>query len=214
LRRAQRGGPSPAAPPLEARGDACYTGRVETTAAWFEAGGPANTDETLRLAAERARALGARHAVVASYSGRTGARAADLFRGVNLVVVGGVYGFREPNRTTMEAGHRSVIETAGARVLFAGHAFGMLGRAVHRKFGALQADELIAHVLRLLSQGFKVACEVACMAVDAGLVPAGEETVAIGGTGQGADTAIVLRPANTHAFFDTRILEIICKPRG
>jgi uncharacterized protein len=72
----------------------------------------------------------------------------------------------------------------------------------------------VAHVLRLLSQGLKVACEISCMAVDAGLVPAGEETVAIAGTGQGADTAIVLRPANTHAFFETRILEVICKPRG
>ena len=69
-------------------------------------------------------------------------------------------------------------------------------------------------MLRLFSQGLKVACEIACMAVDAGLVPAGEETVAIAGTGQGADTAIVLRPSNTHQFFDTRILEIICKPRG
>ncbi len=192
----------------------CYTGPMQATVAWFDAGGPANTEETLRLAAERARSLGARHAVVASYSGETGARAAELFRGVNLVVVGGVYGFREPNRVAMQAGHRSVIETAGGRLLFAGHAFGMLGRAVHKKLGAIQTDEIVAHVLRLLSQGLKVACEVACMAVDAGLVPAAEETVAIGGTGQGADTAIVLRPANTHAFFDTRILEIICKPRG
>jgi hypothetical protein len=24
----------------------------------------------------------------------------------------------------------------------------------------------------------------------------------------------VLKPSNTHTFFDTRILEIICKPRG
>lgn len=187
---------------------------MEAAAEWLEAGGPANTDRTLRLARDRAAALGVRHVVVASYSGQTGARAAELFRGMNLVVVGGVYGFREPNRVAMQAGHRSVIETAGGRILFAGHAFGMIGRAVHRKFGAIQADELVAHVLRLFSQGLKVACEVACMAVDAGLVPAGEETVAIGGTGQGADTAIVLRPSNTHQFFDTRILEIICKPRG
>ncbi len=181
---------------------------------WLEAGGPAHTELTLRLARERAAALGVRHAVVASYSGQTGARAAELFRDMNLVVVGGVCGFREPNRVAMQAGHRSVIEAAGGRILFAGHAFGMIGRAVRAKFGAIQADELVAHVLRLFSQGLKVACEVACMAVDAGLVPAGEETVAIGGTGQGADTAIVLRPSNTHLFFETRILEIICKPRG
>ncbi len=187
---------------------------METPATWFEAGGPANTDDTLRLAAARAAALGVRHVVVASYSGETGARAAGLFQGSNLVVVGGVYGFREPNRVSMQADHRSVIETAGGRVLFAGHAFGMMGRAIHKRFGAIQPDEIVAHVLRLLSQGVKVACEVACMAVDAGLVPAGVEAVAIGGTGQGADSAVVLRPSNTHTFFETRVLEIICKPRG
>jgi hypothetical protein len=187
---------------------------MEALTTWLEAGGPASTDRTLQLARDRAAAIDARHIVVASYSGQTGARAAELFRGKNLVVVGGVYGFREPNRAQMQSGHRSVIETAGGRVLFAGHAFGMIGRAVNKKFGAIQADELVANVLRLFSQGLKVACEISCMAVDAGLVPAGEETVAIAGTGQGADTAIVLRPANTHLFFDTRILEIICKPRG
>jgi hypothetical protein len=51
------------------------------------------------------------------------------------------------------------------------------------------------------------------MAVDAGLVRAGGEAISIGGTGTGADTAIVLKPSNTHTFFDTRVLEIICKPR-
>jgi hypothetical protein len=84
---------------------------------------------------------------------------------------------------------------------------------VNRKFGAIQVDEVIAHVLRLFSAGVKVGCEVACMAVDAGMIAAGEETVAMGGQG-GADTAIVVRPSNTHNFFDTRVLEIICKPRG
>ena len=99
------------------------------------------------------------------------------------------------------------------QVLFAGHAFGMLGRAVNRQFGAIQIDELIAYVLRLFGAGVKVGCEISCMAVDAGLIKSGEESIAIGGTGGGADTAIVLKPSNTHTFFDTRILEIICKPR-
>ena len=84
---------------------------------------------------------------------------------------------------------------------------------MNRRFGVIQIDEIIAHVLRLFSQGVKVACECACMAVDEGLVSSGEEAVSIGGTGKGADTAIVLKPSNTHTFFDSRILEIICKPR-
>jgi uncharacterized protein len=187
---------------------------MDCTTSWFDSPGPANTDRALDLAHARAKALGIRHVVVASYSGLTGAKAAGRFGDRGLVVVAGVYGFREPNAVAMQQEHRASIEAAGGKVLFAGHAFGMLGRAVHRKLGAIQTDEIIAHVLRLFGQGVKVACEITCMAVDAGLVPAGEEVVALAGTGQGADTAVVLRASNTHTFFDTRILEIVCKPRG
>jgi hypothetical protein len=113
----------------------------------------------------------------------------------------------------LTAAHRQAIEDAGGHILFAGHAFGMLGRAVRKKLGAVQADELIANVLKLFSEGVKVAAEVACMAVDAGLIAPGSTIVAIGGTGQGADSAVVLRAAHTQEFFDTRIHEIVCKPR-
>jgi len=59
----------------------------------------------------------------------------------------------------------------------------------------------------------KVACEIACMATDAGLIKTGEKAISIGGTRSGADTAVVLKPSNTHAFFDVILNEIICKPR-
>jgi hypothetical protein len=85
---------------------------------------------------------------------------------------------------------------------------------VNRRFNTIQVDEIIAHVLRRFSQGVKVGCEVSCMAADAGLIKTDEEAVAIGGSGGGSDTAIVLQPSNTHTFFDTKVLEIICKPRG
>ena len=186
---------------------------TETQTVYFEQRGPQNTADTLRLAHARAQELGIRNIVVASYSGETGARAAQMFAGDNLVVVGGVYGFREPNQVTMQEENRTIIELNGGQVLFTGHAFGMLGRAVNRRFGAIQVDEIIAHVLRLLSQGVKVGCEITCMAADAGLIKAGEEVIAIGGSASGADSAVVLRASNTHTFFDTRILEIICKPR-
>ena len=185
-----------------------------TTSVYFPEGGPQHTDETLRLAHARAGALGIRDIVVASYTGATGAKAARQFKDHNLVVVGGVVGFREPNQTAMRTENQQLIEDAGARILFSGHAFGMLGRAAHRRFGAIQIDELIAHVLRLFSQGVKVGCEIACMAADAGLVQSGAEIIAIAGSGSGADTAVVLRASNTHTFFDTRVLEIICKPRA
>jgi len=114
----------------------------------------------------------------------------------------------------MSAETEAAIVAAGGAVVHAGHAFGMLGRAVNRKFNAIQVDEIIANVLRLLSAGVKVGCEISCMACDAGLVKPRAEVIAIGGTGRGADSAIIVRAANTHLFFDLRVLEIICKPRG
>jgi hypothetical protein len=181
---------------------------------YFEGGGPKYTETTLHLARRRADELDMGNVVVASYTGRTGLMASEIFKGRNVVVVGGVYGFEEPNKVSMLPANRTAIEANGAKILFTGHAFGMLGRAVKNKFGAIQIDEIVANVLRLFSQGLKVGCEITCMAVDAGLVKAGAETIAIAGSAQGADTAIIIRASNTHNLFDSRILEVICKPRG
>jgi len=186
---------------------------TERRIVYFERGGAENTAETLRLARERTDELDLRAAVVASYSGETGAKAAAVFAGRDLVVCGGVYGFREPNAVAMKNEHRAAIERAGGRLFFAGHAFGMIGRAVNRRIGGVQADEIVANTLRVFGQGLKVCCEIACMATDAGLIRSGEEILAVAGTGKGADTAVVLAAANTHTFFDTRIREIVCMPR-
>jgi len=58
-----------------------------------------------------------------------------------------------------------------------------------------------------------VAVEIAVMAADAGLIPTGREVIAIGGSGSGADTAIVLQAAHMNNYFDLEIREIIAKPR-
>jgi hypothetical protein len=185
----------------------------EVKTVYFERQGKENTDETLRLAKERADQLGIRDIVLASYTGFTALKALEVFKGYNVVVVAGVVGFKETNKDRLPPGMREKIEAKGGKVVRAAHAFGTLGRAVNRRFGVIQIDEIIAHVLRLFGRGVKVGCEVACMAVDAGYVRAGDEVVAIGGSGGGADTAIVLKASNTHTFFESRILEIICWPR-
>jgi hypothetical protein len=188
--------------------------QIESKTVYFTHKGPQNTDAALELAKERADALGVGDILVASYSGETGVKASEIFAHHNLIVVAGVMGFKEPNKSAMSEENKSVIEDKGGKVLFAGHAFGMLGRAVNRQFGGIQIDEVISHVLRLFSPGVKVGCEIACMAADAGLIKVGEEVMAIAGSMKGADSAIVLRASNTHTFFRTQILEIVCKPRG
>ena len=42
----------------------------------------------------------------------------------------------------------------------------------------------------------------------------GNDIISIGGSGGGADAALVLKPAHQNNFFDLRIREIICKPRA
>ena len=74
--------------------------------------------------------------------------------------------------------------------------------------------EIIAHTLRLFGgEGIKVAVEVSVMAADAGLIPTNREIIAVGGSGAGADSAIVLKAAHMNNFFDLEIREIIAKPR-
>jgi hypothetical protein len=186
---------------------------IETGTIYFAMGGPENTEQALCRAGERAEELGIRNVVVASYSGATGARAVEVFRGLNVVVVAGIAGPIGRRRGGLKDEHRRAIESGGGRILFAGHSFAMLGRAVRKRLGPMQVDEIVAHVLRLFAPGVKVACEVSCMAADAGLIEVGEQAVAIGGSGRGADTALILKATNTETFFDIRIAEIVCKPR-
>lgn len=180
---------------------------------YFENAGPDNTERTLQLARERADALGIEHVVVATTTGRTGALAAELFTGQNVVVVTHSTGFSAPNRQELEPEYRARIEAAGGHLVTAQHALGGIGRAVRRKLGTYQIDEIMAFTLRSFCQGVKVGCEITTMAADSGWIPAGQEVVAIGGTGRGADAALVVVSANVQDFFDLRVLEIICKPR-
>ncbi len=180
---------------------------------YFDRQGKENTERTLEIAKARADELGIETILVATTTGRTGARAAEFFKGYNLVVVTHSTGFREPNEQELREENRAAIERAGAKILTCQHAFGGVGRAVRKKLGTYELEEIIAYTLRVLGEGMKVVCEIALMAADAGLVRTDEEVVAIAGTGRGADTAVALVPANAQTFFDMRILEILCKPR-
>lgn len=180
---------------------------------YFEEPGPQNTIPTLEMALKRAKELNIKDIVVASTTGETGLLAAKIFQGYNLVVVTHSTGFRKPDFQELTEENRRAIEALGGKILTCTHAFGGIGRAVRRKLNTYQLEEIIAFTLRLFGEGMKVAIEITLMAVDAGLIRTDREAIAIAGTGRGADTAIVVLPANTQSFFDLRILEIIAKPR-
>jgi hypothetical protein len=190
---------------------------MEQKTVYFEKpGGEDNTVKTLALAKARADELGIKTVVVATTEGKTGAKAVDVFKGFKIVVVTHVEGFREPNTQELTTENRKAIESKGGIILTTTHAFG----GIHRSLAAAMPPppssaigDVVANTLRLFGQGMKVACEIAAMAADAGLVRTDEEIVSIGGTGRGADTAVVLQPSYVNRFFNLKVKEIICKPR-
>lgn len=179
---------------------------------YFAGKGVEDTDDALKAAFVRAKELGIRTIVVASTQGETGVKASEVFKGYNVVVVTHCTGFKEVNTQELKEDNMKKIMANGAKILTTTHAFAGLGRAVKNKFGTVQAEDIVANTLRIFGEGMKVACEVACMAADAGYVKTDEDAIAIGGSGRGADTAIVVRPVNVHKFFDMKVKEIICKP--
>jgi len=186
---------------------------VETTAVYFPWPGRGNTEETLRLARRRAQELGITTILVASTRGDTGAKVVDAFPGYRVIVVTHVTGYREPNQQELTPENRAYIEQRGGVVLTTAHALAGVDRAIRRRFNTYQVSEIMAWTLRIFGHGTKVACEIALMAADAGLVRTDTEVISIGGSHRGADTALVLQPANSQDFFNLKVKEIICKPR-
>ena len=186
---------------------------VQVTAAYFEKPGKENTQRTFELAKKRAEELGIKTILVASTRGETGVRACEAFRGYDVVVVTHSTGFKEPDHQELTDENRAAIEAAGGKVLTCQHTFGGVGRAVRKKLRTYELEEFIAYTLRLFGEGMKVVVEIALMAADAGLARTDEPVIAIAGTGKGADTAVVLKPANAQSFFDLQVLEVLCKPR-
>lgn len=177
---------------------------------YFANKGPENTGATVEQAVKRARELGIEYIVVASNSGDTAEK--FLGQGLQIICVTHQIGFRNPGEDEMDPEKRRELEEKGVRVLTTTHLLGGVGRAVRSKFGGLYPGEMVAHTLRMLGQGVKVALEISVMALDSGLIPHGEDIIAVGGAGRGADTAVVIRPEHSQNIFASRIKEIICKP--
>jgi len=175
--------------------------------------GKVNTERTLNVAARRARELNVKTVLVASTSGETGLLAARMISSAQVIVVTHSTGFVKPDHQQLLPELRKRIEDEGVRILTCQHALGGIGRAVRKKLGTYELEEIIAHALRIFGEGMKVAIEIALMGADAGLVSTGEPCISIGGTGEGADTAVLLLPAHAQNFFDMKILEILAKPR-
>ncbi len=186
---------------------------MEAKIVYFENPGSENTETTLRIARQRAEELGIKNILVASTTGDTAVKAMEALNGLRVIVVSHVAGFRGADTQEFTEEHRKMVESKGGIMLTTTHAFAGVSRALRTQLNTVTIGDIIANTLRTLGQGIKVACEIALMAADAGLVRTDEDVICVAGTGRGADTAVVLKPVNSHNFFDLRVREVLCKPR-
>ena len=187
---------------------------VKKSTLYYSSPGEVNTDQTLSEAKLRADELGITGIVVASTRGNTALKALEVFKGYNLVIVPHVTGLREQGVQEMSEDVQEKVHAAGGKLVIATHVFSGVDRAIQARFDTMYPVGIIAQTLRMFGQGMKVVAEIVAMAADAGVIPADKDVVAIAGTGRGADTAVVISPANAHRFFDMVIKEIIVKPNS
>lgn len=210
---------------------------MEIKTLYFEREGESNTDAALAAARQRAQELGIKTVLVASTRGNTAVKAVDVFQGMKVVIVSHVYGSMEPNTSAFLDSNRQTVEGKGGKILTAAHGFGGINNAFRSPMprpaggpagGTMPAGgpppgprpapspvpgDIIAQTLSVICRGMKVTAEITIMAADAGLVRSDEEVIAVAGSGRGADTAVVVQPANSQRFFELKVKEIICKPR-
>ncbi len=153
-----------------------------------------------------------RKIVVATTGGETGLKVAKAFSDREVIVVTHQIGFMAPDYDELSPEKREEIISAGGKVLTATHAFAGVGRSMRKMFDTWTVPEIFSIAYRTFGQGTKVCAEIALMAADSGLVSVNEEVVCIGGTGRGADTAWLVRPAHTSSFPELRMKGCICKP--
>ena len=169
------------------------------------------SEEVFNLVNKRIKQGDISQVIVATTSGQTALKAAEMIEGVKLIAVTHQAGFRDPGEMEIPLEIVEDLEKRGVKVVTATHALAGVDRAIRKKHGTWMTTEIIAETLRIFGQGTKVCAEIVLMAADAGAIKM-DNLIAIGGTGRGADTAWVVTPAHSHTFFNMKLKELICKP--
>ena len=181
---------------------------------YLEKPGADNTETTLAVVKEEALKRNVRYILVATTTGDTGLKAARLLKetSLNLIAITHNTGFRETGVQELDSSVRKEIESMGGTVFTGTMVLRGVGAAIRGKMNYSQ-EQVVADTLRMMGQGTKVCAEITAMTADAGLIPF-EDIIAVGGTGRGADTALLISANSSNRFFDIKIKEILVKPRN
>lgn len=184
---------------------------------YFEKPGVKNTDKALEIAKKYADQFNIKDIIVASTTGGVAEKAVEVLNpsAFNLVVVAHSYYFvGSKKRQEFDEEKLNALQDRGVKFLFATHSMSGIERNIRIQFNQWCFVDLMAKFIReQFSQGTKVCIEIASMAVDAGLINSLEnDIICVGGTGHGADTVCLIRPAPTSEFDKIRVKAILAKP--
>ena len=188
---------------------------IEVT--YFEKPGRENTDQAIKIAKKYADQFKVKDIIMASTTGTVAEKVIKLFNpsDYNLVVITHSYYFvGSEKRQEFPDEKIFALKEKGVKVFIGTHALAGPERSIRRSLNQWGPIELMAKYLReQFSQGTKVCMEIATMAVDAGMVEDLErDVICIGGSGRGADTVCLIKPAPTSLFDKLRVKAILCKP--
>jgi hypothetical protein len=167
---------------------------LEEKIVYYEQPGKDHTEETLKLALERAKARGIKKVVLASTWGDTAKLAAERWAGtgIKIVVIPHQYGFMAEPGQHFPPELITQLEKQGHVVHFGTMLFHT------ENFYGVTVSRAMANLLRTFCQGMKVCVEIVLMAADAGKVMTGENVVVVAGSGRGSDTAVVAIAASSN----------------
>ena len=184
---------------------------------YFEKTGPDNTDKALQIAKKYADQLNIKDIVIASTTGMVAEKASEIFNPSekNIVIITHAYYFVNSNvRQEFPEEKMNKLKQKGLKIHCGTHAMSGIERGLRIKKEAWIFVDLLAKMLGFhFCQGVKVCIEIASTTCDAGLIPnLDRDIMCVAGTGRGADTVCLIKPAPTSEFKNLRVKAILAKP--
>jgi hypothetical protein len=183
---------------------------IEYTTIYYPEGGVEHTEQTLKASLKAAKDLDIKTLLVASTSGETGVKAAELYKdqGINLIVVGHQMGFPVPKVQQFKPENWERIEELG----------GVVNLGTDVVTNSIRQRQRLGHspmsiiTQTLITVKIKVNVEIVAKACDAGLILPGDKVISIAGSHKGADTSVMFTANDSPNILDIRPEMFICYP--
>ena len=152
--------------------------------------------------------------VVASSTGETALQLREMASSsIEIIAVTYSAGIKYTDKIETFNRQADTLLDKGIRIVRGIHAFSGVERGLENKYqSGLTPLNILADTLRMLCQGMKVCVEISTMATEHGYIIPENRVVAVAGSGSGADTAVLIKPAYAAKIFETRVEAILCMP--